>query len=109
MTTLVPGPGGFVESPKYPDATKVGSVMGQRRRTELKKMLSARLARQFGDDLMQKSLIELEVDKCLRTGRLTNNDLTALEHSVKQVQPNNRARQESRHARSSKSQLRGAT
>lgn len=88
MTTLVPGPGGFVESQKYAEVGTAGFAMGQRRRAELKKMLNARLSRQFGNDIMARSLIELEVDKCLRRGHLTNDDLESLEHSVQQVQPN---------------------
>jgi hypothetical protein len=91
MTTLVTGPAGYVESQKYAEAGTAGSAVAQRRRAELKRMLSARLARQFGDEPMARSLIELEVDKYLRSGHLTNNDLEALEHSVKQVRPGHRA------------------
>jgi len=84
MTTLIPGPGGLTESTVFADRDKKNTAHVQQRQTDLKKMLIARFLRQYGNDPVRTSLIEMEVNRCVK-GAMKKDDLASLERSVQQV------------------------
>lgn len=64
MTTLIPGPGGFVESKRFAERETAGPAQLVQRRLELKTMLLTRYIRQHGADPVTKRIVELEVERC---------------------------------------------